>query len=105
MRGLGVRRGSCRFREARDDQAEWEKAGSDWGNPTRPSLQNVLLHTASKLAAANLVDKSCETFKGNARPASGPRTFNVLVDLANDLDLLAWVGEPAIWCRLCAAVH
>src|SRR3982074_1186640 len=67
MRGLGVRRGSCRFREPRDDQAEWEKAGSDWGNPTRPSLQNVLLHTASKLAAANLVDKSCETFKGNAK--------------------------------------
>ena len=39
------------------------------------------------------------------RPASGPSHFYRLVDLANDLNLLAWVGEPAIWCRLCAAVH
>ena len=105
MRGLGVRRGSCRFREARDDQAEWEKAGSDWGNPTRPSLQNVLLHTASKLAAANLVDKSCETLTGNAKARIRALALYRLVDLANDLDLLAWMGEPAIWCRLCTAVH
>jgi hypothetical protein len=28
-----------------------------------------------------------------------------LVDFANDLDLLAWLGEAAIWCRFWAALH
>ena len=53
----------------------------------------------------NLVDKSCETFKGNAKARIRALALYRLVDLANDLDLLAWMGEPAIWCRLCTAVH
>ena len=82
-----------------------KKTGSEWGQSDPAVIKNVLLHTASKLAAANLVDKSCETFKGNAKARIRALALCRLVDLANDLDLLAWVGEPAIWCRLCAAVH
>src|SRR4030081_2071783 len=94
MRGLGVRRGSCRFREPRDDHVYGKTPDRNGGQSDPAVTKNVLLHMASKLAATNLVGKSCETFKGNAKARIRALALCRLVDLANDLDLLARVVSP-----------